>query len=356
MRGSSLTAVDDVSFEVGNGEICVFIGPSGCGKTTTLKMINRLIAPTSGRVLIDGQDTRQLDTVSLRRSIGYVIQQGGLFPNMTVEENICIVPKLLGWDKARYRKRAHDLMEMVSLDPGQFLSRYPRELSGGQQQRIGVIRALAGDPPLMLMDEPFGAIDPIIRASIQDEFLKLQKEVKKTILFVSHDLDEAVKMGDKIAIFQAGKLMQIDTPARILSYPANDFVRKFVGRDSEFRRLSLISASEVVRRDVQPARASSDVGSMSGFFGGSALIPVVDDDNRLVGSVNTNTIVERRGRMMEHIAEDFPFALETDDLRYVSTIMMKLKVDVVPCAAKDGSYLGVIDRLSISARLNEVPV
>jgi len=197
-----VTAVDRINLEVPEGEICVLLGPSGCGKTTTMKMINRLITPTSGKIYIDGKDTDEYDPVELRRNIGYAIQQIGLFPNMTVAENISVVPSLLGWDKKKCHERARELLNMVAMDPDAFMDRYPNELSGGQQQRIGVIRALAADAPVLLMDEPFGAIDPINREVIQDEFLKMQEKIRKTIIFVSHDIDEAVKMGDRVAIFR----------------------------------------------------------------------------------------------------------------------------------------------------------
>ncbi|MEO8536314.1 MAG: ABC transporter ATP-binding protein, partial [Betaproteobacteria bacterium] len=212
----TVVAADRVNMDVADGEICVLLGPSGCGKTTTLKMINRLVEPTSGKIYIDGKDTDKYDPVELRRTIGYVIQQIGLFPNMTVEENVCVVPKLLGWDLNKARQRASELLATINLEPAIFLKRYPKELSGGQQQRVGVARALAADPPVLLMDEPFGAIDPINREVIQDEFLKMHRRLKKTVMFVSHDIDEAVKMADKIAIFRAGKLEQFDSPDNIL--------------------------------------------------------------------------------------------------------------------------------------------
>lgn len=215
-NGKEFRAVDSVSLTVEKGEICVFLGPSGCGKTTTLKMINRIIPPTSGRVLIDGQDTADLDEVTLRRHIGYVIQQIGLFPNMTIEENIMVVPRLLGWDKARCKEKARELMSMVKLEPKQYLQRYPRELSGGQQQRVGVIRALAADAPLLLMDEPFGAVDPINRESIQNEFFEMQRKLGMTVIMVSHDIDEAIKLGDKVAVFKSGRLLQYDHPDTLL--------------------------------------------------------------------------------------------------------------------------------------------
>ena len=231
-NGKEFRAVDSVSLTVEKGEICVFLGPSGCGKTTTLKMINRIIPPTSGRVLIDGQDTADLDEVTLRRHIGYVIQQIGLFPNMTIEENIMVVPRLLGWDKARCKEKARELMSMVKLEPKQYLQRYPRELSGGQQQRVGVIRALAADAPLLLMDEPFGAVDPINRESIQNEFFEMQRKLGMTVIMVSHDIDEAIKLGDKVAVFKSGRLLQYDHPDTLLAHPADEFVSAFTGQDS----------------------------------------------------------------------------------------------------------------------------
>jgi osmoprotectant transport system ATP-binding protein len=242
-------AVDDISFDVSEGEICVFLGPSGCGKTTLLRMVNRLIPITSGTIGVNGKDINALDGIELRRSIGYVIQQIGLFPNMTIEENICVVPKLLGWDRTKMKKRYDELMDLMGLNPDEYRRRFPWELSGGQQQRIGVARALAADPPVMLMDEPFGALDPIMRERIQNEFLRIQSNVKKTILFVSHDIDEAIKLGNKIAIFNAGKLMQIGTPDEILSDPKNDFVREFVGSDRMLKRLTLFTVGDLLRKN-----------------------------------------------------------------------------------------------------------
>jgi len=244
--GQKVVAANEIDLEVPNGEICVLLGPSGCGKTTTLKMINRIIPPTSGKVYINGEDTSTLRNTELRRRIGYVIQQIGLFPNMTIEENICVVPDLLGWPKAKSRQRAKELLDLVGLDPSLFLKRFPGQLSGGQQQRVGVIRALAADAPVMLMDEPFGAIDPVNRVIIQDEFLKIQRELKKTILFVSHSIDEAVKMADKIAIFSEGELLQFTTPNDILANPVSQFVEDFVGTDRAIKRLKLFSVAEAM--------------------------------------------------------------------------------------------------------------
>ncbi|MBA3586759.1 MAG: ATP-binding cassette domain-containing protein, partial [Chloroflexi bacterium] len=233
-------AVDDLSLVVPAGEVCVLVGPSGCGKTTSMKMVNRLIEPTSGRILIGDDDVMRLPAVELRRRIGYVIQQVGLFPHLTIGDNVAVVPKLLRWKGPRIRERVEELLELVGLEPAQYRDRYPNELSGGERQRVGVARALAADPPVMLMDEPFGAVDPIRRDGLQNEFLRLQKRVRKTIIFVTHDVDEAIKMGDRIAILQRGGILaQYDTPAAILANPASEFVERFVGADRGLKRLSL---------------------------------------------------------------------------------------------------------------------
>jgi osmoprotectant transport system ATP-binding protein len=222
----------------------MLVGPSGCGKTTTLKMMNRLIEPTTGRILLDGDDVTRVNPDQLRRRIGYVIQQVGLFPHFTAGDNIAVVPRMLGWDRNQIRKRVDELLDLVGLDPGQFRDRYPRQLSGGQQQRVGVARALAADPPVMLMDEPFGAIDPITRERLQEEFLQIQRTVQKTICFVTHDLREAVKLGDRIAIFSSGgRIAQYATPKEILTRPANDFIADFIGSGAAVRRLSLLELS-----------------------------------------------------------------------------------------------------------------
>lgn len=241
-------AVDHINLHIKEGEICVLLGPSGCGKTTLLRMVNQLIPISSGVIEVDGKDIATVDTIKLRRSIGYVIQQNGLFPNMTIENNICVVPKMLGWDSNKMKKRYKDLMEMMGLQPDDFRNRFPHELSGGQQQRVGVARALAADPPVMLMDEPFGALDPVIRDHIQNEFLRIQQNVKKTILFVSHDIDEAIKLGDKVAIFNAGQLMQFGTPDQILTNPSNEFVRNFVGEDRSLKRLTLLKVKDLIEQ------------------------------------------------------------------------------------------------------------
>ncbi|MER6625164.1 MULTISPECIES: ABC transporter ATP-binding protein [unclassified Streptomyces] len=244
--GSALPAVDNVSMDIRAGETVIFVGPSGCGKSTTLKMINRLIEPTGGRIRIGGEDVTDMDPVRLRRKIGYAIQASGLFPHMTVAQNIALVPRMLRWPTSRVRARVEEMLDLVGLDPGEFHGRYPRQLSGGQQQRVGVARALAADPPVLLMDEPFGAVDPITRDHLQDELIRLQRELHKTIVFVTHDFDEAIKIGDRIAVLrERSHIAQFDTPEAILTNPADDFVSGFVGAGAALKRLNLTRVRDV---------------------------------------------------------------------------------------------------------------
>ncbi|MFF0056211.1 betaine/proline/choline family ABC transporter ATP-binding protein [Streptomyces microflavus] len=238
------TAVDDLSFEVAEGELVTLVGPSGCGKTTTMKMVNRLIEPTEGTIFLDGDDISAIDPVELRRRIGYVIQQVGLFPHKTVLENTATVPHLLGWKRGKGRERAAELLDLVGLDPSVYGDRYPEQLSGGQRQRVGVARALAADPPVLLMDEPFGAVDPVVRERLQNEFLKLQAQVRKTVLFVTHDIEEAVRLGDRIAVYGQGRIEQFDSPATVLGAPATPYVADFVGADRGLKRLSVTPIEE----------------------------------------------------------------------------------------------------------------
>ena len=255
-------AVNDLSLKVPAGKICVLVGPSGCGKTTSLKMVNRLIEPTGGRILIDGEDIARREVTELRRGIGYVIQQVGLFPHQSIGENVAVVPRLLGWQAARRRERAEELLNLVGLDPVRYRDRYPSQLSGGERQRVGVARALAADPPIMLMDEPFGAVDPIVRERLQDELLRLQEDLAKTILFVTHDIDEAIKMGDLVAVMQVGgHLAQFGPPDEILAAPANDFVARFVGADRGLKRLSLTRVGELELRPPVTARPGDDAAA-----------------------------------------------------------------------------------------------
>jgi osmoprotectant transport system ATP-binding protein len=302
-------AVDDLSLEVADGEVCVLLGPSGCGKTTTMKMVNRLIEPTSGRVLVDGTDVARRNPVELRRSIGYVIQQVGLFPHLDVAANVGAVPKLLGWDRRRVSARVDELLALVDLEPGVYRRRYPHQLSGGQQQRVGVARALAADPPILLMDEPFGALDPVTRTLLQDEFRRLQAELGKTVVFVTHDLDEAVRLGDRIAVLaEGGVLEQYDTPSAVLGRPASPFVEAFVGGDRAVKRLAVLTLE---RDHVEPAIGAIEAEPGASVALGTSLrevlarlllseqgrLAVVDDDGRPIGTVNAERVVAAaRGR------------------------------------------------------------
>ncbi len=254
-------AVDDLSMTVAPGEVTVLVGPSGCGKTTTLKLVNRLVEPTAGQILVDGRDVATVDRVALRRGIGYVIQQIGLFPHLTIAQNVAVVPDLLGWDAPRRRERTEELLRLVGLDPVRYGSRYPNELSGGERQRVGVARALAADPPLLLMDEPFGAVDPIVRERLQNEFLRLQAELGKTVLFVTHDIDEAIKLGDRVAVMDmGGGLAQYASPEELLARPASAFVGRFVGADRGLKRLSLLRVRDLPLRRPPTARLGDDAG------------------------------------------------------------------------------------------------
>lgn len=350
-----VVAVDHVSMEVPAGEICILLGPSGCGKTTTLKMINRLILKTSGKIFVDGKDTDTLDAVSLRRTMGYVIQQIGLFPNMTVEDNICVVPRLLKWNDARARRRAAELLEMVALDPGVFLGRYPRELSGGQQQRVGVARALAADPPVMIMDEPFGAIDPINREIIQDEFLRLQRDLRKTIMFVSHDIDEAAKMGDRIALFRGGRLEQFDTPDNVLAHPANGFVADFVGADRALKRLRLLFVRDAVQEAAPWVRDSDPLDRAVRLMRdhGHERIVVLDERQRPVGQLSLPHIEGRLGSCAEWIETLQAAIAPDDDLRIAVSRMFTHDMAWLACIDREGRFAGHVTQRGIARLLGE---
>ncbi len=289
-------AVKDMSLEIEKGEFCIFLGPSGCGKTTSMKMINRLIPQTTGKIYIDNVDTLELDSNELRRGIGYAIQNIGLFPHLTVEENIATVPRLLKWPKAKQRARAEELLHLVGMDPKVFMARYPSELSGGQQQRIGVARCLGADPPILLMDEPFGAIDPITRSKLQEEFLKIQAKIKKTIAFVTHDINEAIKMGDKIALMREGELVQYSDPATLLSSPNDEFVRNFIGADRVLKGLRLLRAKDVMQKapptvkvdeDPMKVRARMEKANMRWSM-------LTDENGRFLGWITCEDLQESR--------------------------------------------------------------
>jgi osmoprotectant transport system ATP-binding protein len=339
-------AVKDLSFKVDEGETCVVIGPSGCGKTTTLKMVNRLIEPTGGRILIQDDNVLDMNPVELRRGIGYVIQQIGLFPHMTIADNICVVPRLMGWDKERMHKRVDELIDMVGMDPVDFRDRFPSQLSGGQRQRIGVARALAADPPILLMDEPFGAIDPITRDRLQNEFLRLQKRLKKTIMFVTHDIDEALKMGTVICILYEGGIMaQFDTPKNLLAEPANDFVKDFVGADRGLKRLNLVRVGDVMRTDIELIRANettdSAVESMNRSAFDSAI--VIDNEDQLIGYVSLESAQKNPNRTVGEIAREIIASTEVEGtMKNAFSEMLSFSLGYLPVLGEGDKVVGII--------------
>jgi len=290
--GSKIPAVNDLAMEVEDGEICILVGPSGCGKTTTMKMANRLIEPTSGKIYINGMDNQEIDPIKLRLNIGYVIQEIGLFPHMTIAENIATVLVEKKWKKEDIAKRVDELLNLMGLDPKIYRNRRPSDLSGGQQQRVGVARALASNPPIMLMDEPFGAVDPITRARLQNEFLRLQEQMRKTIIFVTHDIDEAIKMGDKIAVMRQGKLVQFATPDELLRMPADEFVAKLVGGNRSIKRLHLIRVEDTELRPLPQLKRSSKREEARQKVENNPLnlAAVVDERGRLIGLVGRSEL------------------------------------------------------------------
>ena len=348
--GSREVAVAELSLTVADGELCILIGPSGCGKTTTLRMINRLIEPTGGRILIDDQNVLTMNPVTLRRGIGYVIQQGGLFPHRRIFDNVATVPRLLGWDKERVHKRVVELLELVGLDPGDYGRRFPHELSGGERQRVGVARALGADPPVLLMDEPFAAVDPVTRQRLQNQFLDLQAELKKTIVFVTHDLEEAAKLGDRIAVLsKGGVLEQYDTPEEILGHPATDFVADFVGSDRGVRRLAVVYIGvddldhpPVVGPDSTMAEARASAGADRGSDGAgndSRWAVVVGPDGVLRGWVPLDPGLD--GDVVDRLTR---FAVEVplgSSMRTALAEMLQRDVSWIP-VAEHGRYLGVL--------------
>jgi osmoprotectant transport system ATP-binding protein len=341
-------AVKGLDLKVHDGEICVFIGPSGCGKTTSMRMVNRLLSITEGKILVDGRDNRDFPAEELRRKIGYAIQQIGLFPHFTVLDNIAVVPRMLGWDDDRIRKRVDDLLELVGLDPDINREKYPRQLSGGQQQRVGVARALGADPPIMLMDEPFGAIDPITREVLQEEFLQIQKEISKTIIFVTHDIDEAIKMGDRIAILRDGSLEQYDTPDNILAHPKDRFVRDFVGADRALKRLGLIRVHELMDADVIPrVRLRDDVARAREVIkehGGRSAF-VVDDEGVLKGWVDLDGIRQSPNSLVEAMMEaDYQEigVRKNNTAREALSAMVARGFRITPVVDRQGKLVGSI--------------
>jgi osmoprotectant transport system ATP-binding protein len=343
--GQAKAAVDGITLEIPAGKIVMLVGPSGCGKTTTLKMINRLIEPTEGRVVLGDEDVTGIDGDELRRRIGYVIQAGGLFPHMTVAANIAVVPKMLGWDSARIRARVDELLELVSLDPDQYRDRYPKELSGGQQQRVGVARALAADPPVLLMDEPFGAVDPITRQRLQDELIRIQAELQKTIVIVTHDFDEAVKLGDWIVVFAEGaRIVQYDTPERILAEPADAFVEEFIGSGAGLKQLTLRRVDEVPLAEAviaRPGDAARDVLARMDEVGHQHAV-VLDGRDRPLRWPSRRTL----GRM-DAIGTDadprLPVIGSRATLNDALDTMLVSSAGAALVTGRAGAFLGVID-------------
>ena len=349
-------AVEDLSLEVPAGKICVLVGPSGCGKTTSLKMVNRLVEPTAGHVLIGDVDVMTRDVIELRRSIGYVIQQVGLFPHQTIGENVATVPRLLGWPAARLRERSEELLQLVGLDAATYRDRYPSQLSGGERQRVGVARALAADPPIMLMDEPFGAVDPIVRERLQNEFLRVQEELAKTIIFVTHDIDEAIKMGDFVAVMQVGgHLAQFGLPAEILANPANDFVARFVGADRGLKRLSLSRVGELELVMPTTAHAGDDAAAVRRALWTdpmrSAL--VVDAANRPIGWVDERALA-RDGVVTEDLAVGAsPLLDRRTTLKDALSMLLDADVQAGLVVDRTGALLGLVTADTIAAFMRD---
>lgn len=349
----------DISLEINKGELVVLIGPSGCGKTTTLKMINKLIKPTSGKITIGGEDISKKDTIELRRNIGYVIQQTGIFPHMTVGDNIGLVPYLKGWSDDEIRNKTIELLEMVGMDAEKYIDRYPSELSGGQQQRIGVARAFATDPEIILMDEPFSALDPITRNQLQDELFNLQEKLKKTIVFVTHDMDEALKLGDKICIMKDGLIVQHDTPENILKNPSQGFVEEFIGKKRIWNQPEYIKAEDIVIKN--PVKA---VGSRTMLQAGEIMserhvdsILVVDKENKLEGIVTLKDIRRNRDKgskvtLRDIINKNVVSVCKEDSIVDVLKVMNEKKVGYIPVVDSQNKLSGLITRSSLISVLS----
>lgn len=355
-KGMERPAVSKLDLHVEEGEICVFVGPSGCGKTTTMKMINRIIEPSEGEIFIDGKDVMDLDPDKLRVDIGYVIQKIGLFPHYTVFENIAVVPRLKGWNDEKIKSRVVELLEVVGLDPQENMYKYPNQLSGGQKQRVGVARAMAVNPPVMLMDEPFGAVDPITRNQLQNEFLNLQKKIKKTICFVTHDIDEAIKMGDKIAIMCDGQLVQYDTPENILFSPANEFVEEFVGSDRALKVLNLLKISTVVDREVPRIEIGTDSEQIKEFASnGVKFVMVVDEAGKLLGYINAIRLVEKKNleRWTEFV-HPYQSTLHIDaTFKDAMVEMLQNDMKKIPVVDEDNLFVGTVNFDMIKSHVGE---
>ena len=338
-------AVDDVSFEIFDGECVTFVGPSGCGKTTTVKLLNRLVEPTAGTIYLNGEDTARVDVIALRRNIGYMIQDVGLFPHMTVSQNIALVPRLKGWTEKEQTRRTEELLHLVGLEPAAFRNRYPHQLSGGQKQRVGVARGLAADPPVILMDEPFGALDPITRAQLQDEFLRLRRRLKKVILFVTHDMDEAIKLGDRIAVMRSGRIVQFDTPRKILREPADPFVRDMVGREGGIKLMKLLRISDIMDPAdgmTIPADRLSEAERRMAESGKDILL-VVDKEGRFQGTLSYEQFIRSEHPGDATLLDRTCPVVEAGD-RVDTTLenMLKHKRVWLPVVSEDQKLRGVV--------------
>jgi osmoprotectant transport system ATP-binding protein len=348
-------AVNDFSLKVEKGEVCVLIGPSGCGKTTTLRLINRLVEPTSGKIWVNGEDVSKIKAEFLRRSIGYAIQSVGLFPHMTVGANIAVVPELLGWDKTRISGRVKELLRLVGLDPEQYIPKYVSQLSGGEAQRIGVARALAADPPILLMDEPFGAVDPLTRQRLQTQFLYIQRQLRKTIILVTHDLDEAIRLADQIAIMQSGKLVQHDTPEAILAKPANKFVHDFVGVDRALKRLSRIRVEKFIKPAPFVTAETSHEAVLKAITGRRS-VWVLDATGRPIGWVDGASL-SSTASVADLTVQGDPAEIcvtSNDTLREALSRMLGLGVKSLPAVDENGRFLGELTLGDIEAATAEV--
>lgn len=341
--GTEQPAVNNLTMDVLRGEVLVLVGPSGCGKSTTLRLINRLIEPTSGKIYLDGEDVTDINPSDLRRRIGYVIQQVGLFPHRTIAENIATVPKLLGWDKKRIDERIDELLELVSMDPVIYRERYPKELSGGQAQRVGVARALAADPDVLLMDEPFGAIDPITRDRLQNEFLRLQQDLQKTIVFVTHDIDEAIKMGNKIAILREGsEIAQLDTPEAILAEPADDFVENFLGSGAILKSLTLAKIKDMELHQVPvlkaPVMRDKALETLQESDDSTAIL--LDADDKPLRWID-QAALNRTSQPIEKSGRPITVDLQPEDtLQDALTVMLQSSTGLAAVTDRKGTYLG----------------
>lgn len=350
-------AVKSVDFEVSKGELIVLIGPSGSGKTTTMKMINRLIPHTSGTISINGEDITKLNVVELRRNIGYVIQQVGLFPHYTIEKNIATVPQLKGWSVQQINERVHELMQMVGLDPEIYAKRFPKQLSGGQQQRVGVARALAADPEIILMDEPFGALDPITREQLQGELVSLQKKLKKTIIFVTHDMDEALKLGDRIAIMQDGNLLQIDTPEKLLNEPAHGFVEEFIGKHRMIQNPELMMINEVMEDNVFTSLSDRSPERAIALMRKHRMntIIVVDEQDVAIGIISAYDLLNKMNQIKtikEAMLPLEPYLYDSATAKDAIYTMSEAPFGIIPILNKDHKLMGMVTRGTLLTALS----